>query len=197
MEAELEQYDALRTELADSKAECAAVKKLYGSLRTEHEGQEDAIKAAASALASLQEDNKALRREVEQLQAVNARQARLGEIDAVKRRLEKAETALEAERAQTARLGTQVAQMQQSGEEGAAAAAQFGQLQAALAQAEDRVTLSERHLQQHVEATHKLQVEMEHFKADARQAHQDLSAAPPRQLRLRALQQAAARSVMR
>ncbi len=56
--------------------QCAAVKELYGSLRTEHEGQEDAIKAAASALASLQEDNKALRREVEQLQAVNARQVR-------------------------------------------------------------------------------------------------------------------------
>lgn len=50
-------------------------------------------------------------------------------------------------------------------------------VQAALAQAEDRVMLTERHLQQHVEATHKLQVEMEHFKADARQAHQDLSAA--------------------
>ena len=54
--------------------QCAAVKELYGSLRTEHEGQEDAAKAAASALASLQEENKAFKREVEHLQGVNARQ---------------------------------------------------------------------------------------------------------------------------
>ena len=56
--------------------QCAAVKELYGSLRTEHEAQEDATKAAAPALASLQEENKALKREVERLQGVNARQAR-------------------------------------------------------------------------------------------------------------------------
>ena len=56
--------------------QCAAVKELYGSLRSEHEGQEDAAKAAASALASLQEENKALQREVEHLQGVNARQVR-------------------------------------------------------------------------------------------------------------------------
>ena len=54
--------------------QCAAVKELYGSLRTEHEAQEDATRAAASALASLQEENKALKREVEHLQGVNARQ---------------------------------------------------------------------------------------------------------------------------
>ena len=50
-------------------------------------------------------------------------------------------------------------------------------MQAALAQAEDRVRLTEGHLRQHLEATHKLQGKMEHLQADVKQAHEDLRAA--------------------